>query len=82
VGRWHPDIGHDHVRRISRDRRQQGVSLADGGDDLVSFVHEQAGQAFAQQDGVLGQDHAHGNSAVTTVPAPTGLDTVSTPSKG
>ena len=42
----------------------EAVAVAERGDDVVSRIAEQPGQAFAQECLVLDEDHAHGSSAV------------------
>ena len=62
--------GHAHV-----DDREVGVVLLDdleqldavarGGDDVEAFIGEEPLNAGAQEDGVLGDDHAHGTVATS-----------------
>ena len=56
---------------------EQLVGVADGGHDLLAGVDEDAGQAGAQQDGVLGDHDAHGSSTEIVVGPPSGLITYS-----
>src|SRR6478735_1304101 len=59
--------------------RQQRVGVPRAADDLVPGVLEQAGEALAQQHGVLGDHDAHGSSTAIRVPAPAGLSSASDP---
>ena len=61
------------------DQRQQRVGVPRPADDLVARVLEQAGEALAQQHGVLGDHDAHGSSTAIRVPAPGGLSIASVP---
>src|SRR6185369_622981 len=47
--------------------------------DLVARVLEQAGEALAQEHGVLGDHDAHGSCTAIRVPAPGGLSMASVP---
>ena len=68
--------------RSSTSRVGELRAVLQRGDDLEAVGVEHAREPVAQQAEVLGDYDAHGSSAVTTVPEPTGLDTVNTPSKG
>src|SRR5690606_126540 len=81
VGGRHPDVGDHHVRWSRRHLAQQRLGRAHGGEDLVALFGEEAHQALSQQGGVLGEDDAHGSSAVIVVGPPGGLWTVSLPSR-
>ena len=49
--------------------------MPDLGDDVDALLGQQACEALADDDGVVGEDHAHGIAAVTRVPPPGGLST-------
>ena len=55
------------------------LGVAGAPDHLVAGVLEQAGEALAQQHGVLGDHDAHGSSTAIRVPAPGGLSSASVP---
>ena len=61
------------------DGRAEAIRVVDGGDHVVPGVLEEPAEALAEQDLVFGDHHPHGSSAVTTVPRPGGLSTVSVP---
>jgi hypothetical protein len=81
VGRGHPHVHHHDVGPHGRDGTDQGVTVADRGQHLVSLVPEQLHQALAQEGRVLGHDHSHGSSARTTVGPPAGLRNEKVPSE-
>ena len=57
VGRRHPDVDHHQVGLVAGDQRHQLGAVPGLADDLEAGALEQAGQALAEQDVVLGQDH-------------------------
>ena len=61
------------------DQLKQSVGVGGEPDDLEAGLFEQAGEAFAQDHGVVGQGYAHGISARSVVPRPGGLEIVSRP---
>ena len=78
VGR-HAHVDDREVGLVLADQREQRVGVAGAPDDLVAGVLEQAGEALAQEDGVLGDHDAHGSSTAIRVPAPGGLSMASVP---
>jgi hypothetical protein len=60
VRRWHPDIDDCQLRAMFADQIQQFRGVTCLPDDLEARSLEQAGQAFAEQDVVIGDDYAHG----------------------
>ena len=79
-GRWHPDIDDDHVRIVRSHRAQELLGVPLGRRHLVARLGEQPGESLAQQDGILGDDYPHGNSAAMIVGPPDGDSTDSRPS--
>ena len=69
----------DDVDLVAGDLAQQPVGVLALGDDLEVVVLEQADEALAQQDAVLGDRYPHGISALTRVPPPLGVQTRSRP---
>jgi len=63
LGRWHPDVGEDHVRRVLLDRGQQRGECPDRRDQLhVGLRLEQQPRPLTYEVAVLGRhnpDH-HG----------------------
>ncbi len=53
-GRWHADVHDRDVGPARRDQIEQRGRIAHGADDLEPTVPQHAGDAFAQQDVVLG----------------------------
>src|SRR5262245_39954696 len=80
VGRWHADVDDRHVRRIVRDERDEVRCGADRADHVDALLRPQAGEAFSDEEGVFGDDHAHGIAASTRVPRPGGLSITRCPS--
>ena len=70
VGRRHPYVDHRHVGTFGPDQRQQLLGVAGLADHLEPLEPEQLGHARPEQDGVVGEDYAHGSTAVTRVPRP------------
>jgi hypothetical protein len=58
---------------------EQGLAVACLGDDLEPDLGEHPRQPFAEEYRVVGQDQAHGILAITCVPPPGGLSTLSAP---
>src|SRR5690606_3129493 len=77
----HPDVGDDDVRPELIDLREQRHRVVQRRHHLVALVGEQPDQALPQQGRVLGEDHAHGSSAETSVGPPRGLSMCRTPSR-
>src|SRR6266540_1099890 len=80
VGRRHAHVDHDQVGVVLADSSQQLLGVGHGGGDLEAAVAEQLGQAFAEQDRVLGDHDSHGSSTVMVVGPPGGLWMASVPS--
>ena len=68
--RRHADVDDRRVRAVRGGGAQELLGAADLGDDVEAVVGEQAPEPLADHDGVVGEDHAHGISARTRVPAP------------
>src|SRR5947209_7702247 len=75
---WHLDVKSDDVRRVSVDQPEEFL-LGSGLSDHLEAVLIKALDQQASHQAVLRDDHAHGNSARTVVPAPHGLSSVSVP---
>jgi hypothetical protein len=58
VGRWHPDVGDDHVGSVSPRLLQHLVGFAWLADHRETGRLEHAHDAGAQEEGVLGDDDA------------------------
>src|SRR6266705_3345914 len=78
VGR-HTHVYDGKIRLVLGHDGEQRFRIANTRDDLVPGILEQPREPFAQQDGVLGDHHSHGNSASIRVPAPSGLSINSVP---
>src|SRR5205085_10352295 len=79
VRRRHADVDDRHVGLGPLDERAQLLGVGGQPDDVETALLEQAREALAQDDGVVGDDYAHGISARRVVPRPGALDTVSRP---
>ena len=79
VGRRHADVDDREVGIVLGDDGEQRLGVADAGDDVVTGVLEQAGEALAQEDGVLRDHDPHGIATSTRVPSPRGLTISSVP---
>ena len=62
-----------------RHEGEQHLGVPGAPDDVVAVVLQQAREALAEQNRVLGDDYTHGNSAAIRVPAPGGLSMTSRP---
>ena len=80
VGGRHADVDDGDVGRIACDEPHELVGAVHLADDVDSLLGEQSCEALADDDGVVGEDHAHGIAAETRVPPPRGLSTLSRPS--
>src|SRR3954463_7289202 len=78
--RRHADVHDRHVGFVLVDRGNQLLRGLRLGNDLDAFAAEERSDALAHQPAVVGDHDPHGSSAVTTVPAPTGLRIRSVPS--
>ena len=58
VGRRHPDVDDRDVGLVGADLAQQVLGVAGLAGDLEARLLEQAGEALAQEDGVVGDDDA------------------------
>ena len=65
--------------RCSLHEREQLVAVGGAPDHVEAGLGEQPREPLAQEHRVVGEDHAHGISAWTTVPRPGGLSTRSRP---
>ena len=81
VRRGHADVDDRDVGLVGADLAQQVLAVARLGDHLEARLLEQARDALAQQQAVVGQDYAHGTSALTVVPSPGGEWTSRRPSR-
>src|SRR4051794_34726048 len=81
VGRRHAHVGDRDVRLVGAHLADEVLGVARLGDDVEARVLEQPGDALAQQDTVVGDDYAHGISALRMVPRPGGLSSSSRPSR-
>ena len=81
VGRRHPDVHDRHVRRVRAHLEHQLVGVRGLADDLEAGVGEDAGDAFPEEDGIFGEDYAHGISARILVPSPGRLTIPRRPSR-
>lgn len=68
--RRHPDIHHGQVRPFPPDEFHEFCGVADLADDLQSGAVQQARQAFAQEDVIIGQHHSRAAGAHTTIMGP------------
>ena len=57
---WHPDVDDRHLRVDRTDQGEQLDPIAGLADHPEPRTLEQAGQAFTQQDVVVGQHHPRG----------------------
>src|SRR4051795_4452798 len=80
LGGRHADVHKRHVGLVLVDRGDQLVGVVGLGDDVDAFAAQERGDALAHQPAVVGDHDSHGSSAVTTVPAPSGLRMRSVPS--
>ncbi len=69
---WHPDVDDGHVGTGGADLAQQVGRVAGLADDLEPRLREQAGDALAKEQGVVGEDdpqaHAGGTRARMAAP--------------
>ncbi|HSD80007.1 MAG TPA: hypothetical protein VLB47_05075, partial [Solirubrobacteraceae bacterium] len=77
--RRHADVEHHEVGPVASHPGPQVAGVSARGDDLVAAVHEEPGEALAQQDLVLGDHDSHGSSTVNLVPDPRSLSIRSVP---
>src|SRR5919106_216735 len=78
--RRHPNVDDAYVGTFLLDRLDQPKRVADGGGDLVPFVHEEPREPLAKEDAVLRDHDAHGISTINTVGPPSGESRCSSPS--
>jgi hypothetical protein len=64
---------------VLADGGAEVVGVMDGADHVVSRFLEESAKAFPEENLVFGDHYAHGSSAVTIVPAPGGLATMTLP---
>jgi hypothetical protein len=55
VGRWHSDVDNRQIRTDRTDRGKQFGPIPDLADDVETVTIKQTGQAFTQQDIVVGE---------------------------
>src|SRR3954451_2910186 len=79
VGR-HADVGDHDVRVIASDLEQELLGVVGLADDLEAAALEDTGEAFAHEDGVVGDHDPHGISSRSVVPPPGRLSTRMRPS--
>ena len=75
VRRRHADVDDRQVGLVQVDDPEQFVGIADGGDDILAGVGQDAGQSGPQEHGVLGDHDPHGISTRIVVGPPSGLIT-------
>jgi hypothetical protein len=63
VGRWHSDVDNRQIRTDRTDQGEEFYPVPDLADDVETETVKQAGQAFAQQDVVVGE-HDPGRAPV------------------
>src|SRR5262249_14714374 len=79
VRRRHADVHDCDVGVLVRDLAEQLLGVAGLADDVEAGLGEQPGDAFAEQQGIVGDHDPHGISALSRVPTPRGLSTTSVP---
>ena len=79
VRRRHPDVDDRDVGRVRAHLQQQLVGGPGLADDLEAGLLEQLRDALAEQDGVVGEDDAHGGDATpVSVEAGNGISATTT----
>jgi len=68
--RRHPDIHHGQVRPFPADEFHEFRGVAGLADDLQPGAVQQARQAFAEKDVIVGQHHSRAARAHTTIMGP------------
>src|SRR4029079_17694510 len=68
-----PDVDDHDAERIAPHLEKQLFGVPALSDHLEPVVGEQAGETLAEQNTVLGDGYAHGISALTRVPPPSGV---------
>src|SRR4029453_6223204 len=63
VGRWHADVDQRHVGTGQADLVEQAAGVLGLGDHLDVGVLQEADDALAGEQGVVGDDYPHGSSA-------------------
>jgi hypothetical protein len=66
---WHADVDDRHVRLRAGNEPQRFGRVARQADDLMPRLGEQAGNALARDERVVGDRYPHGISIVATVPS-------------
>src|SRR5204863_334371 len=69
------DVDDDDVEGIAVDLEQQLRGAPALGDDLEPAVVQETCEPLPKEDAVLGDRYAHGISALTRVPPPSGVQT-------
>ena len=62
MGRWHPDVDDRDVRIVLADRGEEGLGIADLGDDVEPGLGQQPRDPLPQEERVVGQDEAKGHA--------------------
>ena len=60
LGRRHPHVGDDELRAVLADSREQGVAVADLGDDVEPLLAQQSHDPRPDEHGILRHDHPDG----------------------
>src|SRR3954469_24442434 len=81
VGRRHTDVDDRHVGVVASHLEHELLGVPCLPRDVEARLLEDAGDAFAKEDGVLGEHYPHGISARITVPRPGTLSTCRRPSR-
>src|SRR5688572_15842318 len=79
VGRRHPDVDDRDIRIGFLDEPHQPVHGAGLTDHLEPGRRQRRRERLAEESGVVGEDYPHGIAALTVVPPPGGLSTMSSP---
>src|SRR5438309_2518123 len=79
MGGGHADVDDGQLCGVGTELPEQRLPVTCLSDDLEPDLSEHPGQPFAEEHRVVGQNQAHGSLAITCVPPPWGLSTVSAP---
>src|SRR4051794_12977638 len=79
MSRRQPDVDDRDVGCVAAHLEQQIVGRSTLRDDLEARLRQQPREPLAQENAVLGDRYAHGISARSRVPPPTGLQTRNPP---
>jgi hypothetical protein len=64
----HPDVGDDEIGQVDRDLSFKALGISGDGHHVETVAVQEVPQAFAQEDFVFAEDHAHGRSTISRVP--------------